>query len=237
MGRYEDLFARYGLDRVEPAGAPWRHEIAANWKAVRDVDNEGYHVPVAHPALYDLYGRDYTDHAMAAGVSRSTGRINEAPARKWSVRHYRKIRPDPPQTLGEEARNWNYVGMFPNVVFSLYPEHVGFYQEWPVSAERTVQRGRFFAIPDRRREMRLARYLACRIDRETGAEDTRLIVWSSEAARSSAYAGVILSDLEAGVRAYHDALRELLPVFRLAREPAPGTVASLNGQLTDELRA
>jgi phenylpropionate dioxygenase-like ring-hydroxylating dioxygenase large terminal subunit len=127
--------------------------------------------------------------------------------------------------------------MFPNLVFTLYPEQVGFYQEWPAAPDRTVQRGRVFALPDPRREMKLARYLALRIDRETGAEDTRLIVWSSEAARSSAYQGVILSDLEAGVRAYHDALRELMPVAGLAREPAPGTLAQVNARLTDTLEA
>ncbi len=237
MAGYQDLFSRYGLERARPAGAPWRQEIAANWKAVRDVDNEGYHVPVAHPALYDLYGRDYIDHPMADGVSRSTGRINEEPARKWSVRHYRKIRPAPPEAFGEEARNWNYIGMFPNLVFSLYPEYIAYYQEWPVSPERTVQRGRIFAIPDERREMRLARYLARRIDRETGTEDTRLIIWSSEAAKSSAYSGVILSDLEVGVRAYHEALRGLLPVVGLAHEPAPGTLARVNAQLASELVA
>ena len=29
-------------------------EVNANWKCVRDVDNEGYHVPMAHPGLHDL---------------------------------------------------------------------------------------------------------------------------------------------------------------------------------------
>ena len=220
---YADLFARYRARPGEARRAPWRQEIAANWKAVRDVDNEGYHVPVAHPALYDLYGRHYTDEAMVAGVSRSTGRINDEPARKWSVQ---ALPEDQALAAGRRSakkhENWNYVGMFPNLVFSLYPEHIGFYQEWPASPERTVQRGRSFALPDDRREMMLARYLAQRIDRETAAEDTRLIVWSSEAAKSSAYSGVILSDLEVGVRAYHDALRELMPVFGLACEPAPG---------------
>ena len=38
-----------------------------NWKSVRDVDNEGYHVPMAHPGLQDLYGKDYTDEAMQGG--------------------------------------------------------------------------------------------------------------------------------------------------------------------------
>ena len=48
---------------------------------------------------------------------------------------------------------------------------------------------------------------------------------------------MILSDLEAGVRAYHDALREHLPVLKLAREPEPGTVAAVNARLAGDLGA
>jgi hypothetical protein len=49
--------------------------------------------------------------------------------------------------------------------------------------------------------------------------------------KSSAFAGIILSDHETGVREYHDQLRELMPVFDQEREPAPGTVAKLNEDL------
>jgi carnitine monooxygenase subunit len=80
------------------------------------------------------------------------------------------------------------------------------------------------------REMRLARYLAMRIDREATREDHQLIVWSCEAMKSSAFAGIILSDLESGVREYHDQQRRLIPVYNLENEPPPGTVAKVNDQ-------
>ncbi len=79
--------------------------------------------------------------------------------------------------------------------------------------------------------MKLARYLSDRIDRVTSREDTQLIQWSWESMQSSGFSGVILSDLEAGVRRYHDRLRALIPVIALEEEPAPGSVAGVNASL------
>ena len=49
--------------------------------------------------------------------------------------------------------------------------------------------------------------------------------------QSSGFAGVILSDLEAGVRSYHDQLRQLIPVTTLEEEPAAGSVGETNAAL------
>jgi hypothetical protein len=116
-------------------------------------------------------------------------------------------------------------------VFGFYPDRVGFYQEWPVAVDRTVQRSGTYALADERRDMRLARYLSDRIDRVTGREDMQLIIWSWEAMQSSGFSGTILSDLEAGVRDYHDELRRRIPVLNLEDEPAAGTLGGLNGSL------
>jgi hypothetical protein len=79
--------------------------------------------------------------------------------------------------------------------------------------------------------MRLARYLSGRIDSITSAEDQMLTIWSCEAALSSAFDGIILSDLEYGVKTYHDQLRKVLPVLGLPDEPATGTLADLNAAM------
>ena len=232
LARWEPVFERYDCAKASPLGLHWEVETAANWKAVRDVDNEGYHVPIAHPALYDLYGRNYVDELPGGGLSRATGRFNPGPGRSWSVRHYRKLRPPPPKALGDDGDAWVYIGIFPNTVFMLYPEQIGYYQEWPVTIERTVQRGNYYGMADDRREMKLARYLVNRIDRETAREDTQLIVWSSEAMKSTAFPGIILSDLESGVRYYHDELRAMIPIYGEIAEPAPGSLQTLNREMT-----
>jgi len=129
------------------------------------------------------------------------------------------------------GRAWLYIGLFPNLVLMLYPDRVGFYQESPLAIGRTEQRFAYYGPPDERREMKLARYLSYRIDRITSAEDEQLIEWSWEAMQSSSFAGFILSDLEAGVRLYHDQLRRVLPVMTLEHPPAPGQLEAVNSSL------
>jgi carnitine monooxygenase subunit len=85
--------------------------------------------------------------------------------------------------------------------------------------------------------MKLARYLSYRIDRITSAEDDQLIEWSWEAMQSSSFAGFILSDLESGVRFYHDQLRRVLPVMALERPPAPGQLEAVNSSLRSVRKA
>jgi hypothetical protein len=48
---------------------------------------------------------------------------------------------------------------------------------------------------------------------------------------------MILSDLEQGVRSYHDQLRRLMPVITQEEEPAQGSVVRVNSKLLAERNA
>jgi phenylpropionate dioxygenase-like ring-hydroxylating dioxygenase large terminal subunit len=228
MAPHEGIIGHYRLAETKPYGKMITQKMAVNWKAVRDVDNEGYHVPVAHPALQDLYGNGYIDENMGFGVTRSKGVFNDGRDRYWSVRNYKKFLPEMAHLPEANRRVWYYYGLFPNLVIMLYPDMVGFYQEVPVSVDKTIQRFSYYALDDDRRETKISRYLAKRIDELTGMEDTQLIAWSFEALQSSGYKGLILSDLESGVRYYHDMLRQVVPVVELAQPPGPGLMAETN---------
>ena len=232
MAPYHEEAAAYRTDTMVPVfDKLWRQEMAVNWKSVRDVDNEGYHVPIAHPGLQDLYGKKYYDEPPVGGANRSFGPFNDEPARLWSVRHYKEILPEMTNLPPANRRAWLYLGLFPNTVIGLYPDSMIFYQEYPVTENRTVQRGGTYRYEKESRELKLARYLSTRIDNETIQEDTQLIVWSCEATESSAYDGVLLSDLEYGVRCYHDWLRRKIPVMTLAEAPAGQDLASVNAEM------
>ena len=182
FARFEDEVAPYKLEELQPTGDPvWHGETAVNYKSVRDVDNEGYHVRMAHPGLHDLYGQDYFDENWEDGTSRSVGNFNAGPSMLWSVRNYRKIVEACDWLPPEQHGAWLYYGMFPNNVISLYPETVSFYQEYPISATRTGLRSADYKRPDETREMRAARYLSGRIDKNTVEEDQQLTIWSCEA--------------------------------------------------------
>ena len=232
MAPFQEEAAAYRMDTMVPAyDRMWQHEMAVNWKAVRDVDNEGYHVPIAHPGLQDLYGKNYYDEPHVGGANRSFGPFDEERGGLWSVRQYKKILPEMTNLPEANRRAWLYLGIFPNTVIGLYPDTVMFYQEHPVSPTKTIQRGAVYRYAEESRELKLARYLSGRIDRETLDEDTQLIQWSWEAMQSSAFDGIMLSDLEYGVRCYHDRLREVIPVMSLENAPGNDSVSSVNAEM------
>ena len=71
LSRFDEQIAPHDpASVVAVEGALGSMESApVNWKSVRDVDNEGYHVAMAHPGLHDLYGKNYTDEPMQDDLS------------------------------------------------------------------------------------------------------------------------------------------------------------------------
>jgi phenylpropionate dioxygenase-like ring-hydroxylating dioxygenase large terminal subunit len=179
---------------------------------------------MAHPALQDLYGRTYRDIAYSNGMSKSIAEFGDQPGRLWSVRNYLKITPEQDWLPEKLRKAWTYYGVFPNGVITFTPESAGYYQDIPVSPTETLLTGRLYRRANETREMRAARYLAMRIDRETAQEDQQLSIWSNEAMKSSAFDRFHLSDLEYGVRNHHDQLRTVLPVVTEEEEPGGDTL-------------
>ena len=231
MRPVEAEMVHYRAAEMVPAWGIWTQQSAVNWKSVRDVDNEGYHVAMAHPALQDLYGATYYDEPFINGVSRSYATYNPHAGRRWSVRNYVKLSPQPEHLPEDLKKAWVYYGIFPNTVLAMTPETTQFYQEFPLSTGETILRGAIYRYPVESREQAAARYLAYRIDRDTQAEDVQLTVWSNESMQSEAFEGFYLSDLEYGVRSHHDHLRRLLPILNLETAPDEKDVWNLNQAL------
>lgn len=232
MAPFAEEIAPYGFEDMIPTAGIWTGESPVNWKSVRDVDNEGYHVAMAHPALQDLYGATYYDEPFSQNLSRSFASWNPQAVRRWSVRNYVRIAQQNPALPESHRQAWVYWGLFPNAVLAATPESMQFYQEFPLSVGRTLLRGAIYRYREESRAQRLARYLAKRIDRDTQAEDVQLTIWSNEAMTSKAFAGFYLSDLEYGVRTHHDHLRRALPVMTLDQSPGEDRMAEANDQIT-----
>jgi phenylpropionate dioxygenase-like ring-hydroxylating dioxygenase large terminal subunit len=231
MRSVESEISHYRIGGMVPSWGIWTQTSQVNWKSVRDVDNEGYHVAMAHPALQDLYGATYFDEPFINGVSRSWATYNPHAGRRWSVRNYVRIAPQPEHLPEDMRKAWIYYGIFPNAVIAVTPETAQFYQEFPLSTGETMLRGAIYRYAEESREQAAARYLAFRIDRDTMSEDVQLSEWSNESMQSNAFEGFYLSDLEYGVRTHHDHLRKMLPVMTLETAPEEKDVWNLNEAL------
>lgn len=231
LAPFEETAAAYKMAEHVPTDGVWTTQTPVNWKSVRDVDNEGYHVAMAHPGLQDLYGSTYTDKPFVDGISQSEGAFTPTKGRRWAVRNYKKLS-KPQEHLPEHLhKTWLYWGIFPNAVIAATPETVLFYQEFPQSTGSSILRSATYKNPTEDRQQRAARYLAARIDRETVEEDIQLTIWSNEAMASDSFEGFYLSDLEYGVRSHHDHLRNILPVYNLEDAPQDSDLKAVNASM------
>ena len=222
----------YPCEKYQPHHSSTRRSV--NWKVFHDIDNEGYHVPIGHPSLQQLYGDSYID-TYIDDISVSYGRFNKRFGNLWSVRHYRKLMMSFEHLSTERGNLWFYFSLFPNLVFALYPEMMEIYMSIPVDISTTDILSRSYALPDNRSGIKALRYLNHRINMITDAEDSAYMTTIQEGLKSSAFPTWTLSEsAETGVRAYHNAIQERLPIATLAKEPVSGTIATLNGSMTTE---
>jgi phenylpropionate dioxygenase-like ring-hydroxylating dioxygenase large terminal subunit len=219
------------IDEMQPLEEPYQYRFELDWKAVLDIDNEGYHVPIGHPELFDLVGASYTDQILASGLSRAFGNFSNRKHKLERNRDYVAALPAE-SYLPESHRDlWIYWGMFPGFVLTLFPDQIEIYQIYPAGNQKSVMAGVTYALPDERPAMQRARELNRDINMDVGDEDIRLIRWAAEGMRSSAFDSSLLGDLELGVASFQNRLREVLPVVGLDEAPTAGELAAHNEHL------
>lgn len=199
----------YRMAEMRPLGGEARNTVRCNWKVAVENNIEGYHIPLAHPGLQRLYGDRYRFRVEAAGVSHAGAALpsgsNEL---SWSERNYLSLLPETPHLPAGRQRFWGYVSLFPSLAFDLYPDQIDFFQILPLGPDLAMTRSRAYALPDERREMRVARALNQRINRLVSREDQDLVEGVQRGLASTGYRQGKLSRREARVRQFQDAWRE-----------------------------
>lgn len=221
MAPYTPELAAYRMEELVPQGRVTLRTRAVNWKNVADNYADGLHINVAHPGLTRLFGNRYRVEAQP-WVDKMWGRIVDQPSTNWSERRYQHFLPEVANLPPERQRLWTYFKLWPNVALDIYPDQIDFMQFLPVSPTETLIREIAYVHPDARREMRAARYLNWRINRQVNLEDKTLIERVQNGMASSSYAVGPLSEKEVCLRGFARRMRELIPESRLLRAPVSG---------------
>ena len=221
MSPYEDEVAPYRFEELRVLGRVTLRPRPLNWKTIADNYSDHLHIPVGHPGLTRLFGRNYRIEARD-NVDRMEGDLVEKESPNPSERAYQRFLPPVEHLPPTHQRKWLYYKLFPNVAFDIYPDQVDFMQFLPVSATETVIREISYAIPDERREMKTARQLNWRINRRVNAEDTELITRVQLGMQSGSYEAGPLGTSEVCLRSFAKKLRQFIPEARLSSPPAPG---------------
>ena len=227
MAPYEDEVAPYRFEDLRAIGRVTNRPRKLNWKTIADNYSDGLHIPVGHPGLTRLFGKNYRIEAREH-VDRMEGELVDKPSTNPTESAYQRYLPEAEHLPSSHRRKWVYYKLFPNIAFDVYPDQVDFMQFLPVSATESVLREVSYGLPDafipedRRREMKAARYLNWRINRRVNAEDTELISRVQAGMQSPSYVAGPLGTSEVCLRSFAQKLRKLVPEARLATPPAPG---------------
>ena len=221
MAPYDHEIEAYRFDRLRAQGRLVLRPRAVNWKNIGDNYSDGLHITVAHPGLKRLmgdgYGVESSDH-----VDKMSGPILERPSALRSERAYQAFLPEVPHLPADRQRLWTYFKLWPNIAFDIYPDQVDFMQWLPVSPTETLIREIAYAIPDDRREMKAARYLNWRINRQVNAEDRKLVERVQAGMVSNSFSTGPLSEGEVALRSFNRRLRRLIPEARQHERPTAG---------------
>ena len=221
MAPYLSEIAAYRFADLRALGRVTLRPRAVNWKNVGDNYSDGLHIIVAHPGLKRLMGDGYGVEAKEH-VDKMWGPILDRPSANPSERAYQHFLPRVPHLPADRQREWIYFKLWPNIAFDIYPDQVDFMQFLPISPTETMIREIAYAIPDDRREMKAARYLNWRINRQVNAEDTTLIGRVQDGMASDSFSVGPLSEAEVSLRSFCGKMRRLIPKSRQHRLPTPG---------------
>lgn len=221
VASYEQEIAPYRFEDLRAIGRVTLRPRDVNWKNVADNYSDGLHINVAHPGLKRLFGQGYGIEA-GAHADRMSGDLVDRPSPNLSERAYQAMLPLVSHLPADAQRRWLYIKLWPNVAFDIYPDQIDFMQFLPISPTETLIREIAYAIPDNRREMRAARYLNWRINRQVNAEDTQLIQRVQLGMQSQYYEPGPLGESEVCLRSFAARLRRLIPETRQECPPPPG---------------
>ena len=227
----------YRFEDLEPLGRVTLRPREVNWKQIADNYVDAMHISVAHPGLSNLVGTSYDLEVSCNGgfVHRMSADLNASRKNMLSNVLYKKYLPRVDHLPTERQWQWTYYRLWPNLAFDVYPDQMDFMQFIPINASTTMIREIPFALKDDRREMKVARYLNWRINREVNAEDTRLIKWVQEGMQTSAFQSGPLAKSEICLIDSAEKIKQAIPIATLDQEPATEDMQALNRELSSRM--
>ena len=233
---YLEEIKPYRFEELEPLGRVTMRHRLVNWKQIADNYVDAFHIPVAHAGLSALVGKSY-----GLEVSPNDGLIHKmwGDGRKirknnLSNKLYDKFIPKIEHLDEDKQRLWLYYRMWPNLAFDVYPEQMDFMQFIPLNSTTTMIREIPYALPDPRREMKIARYLNWRINRQVNKEDTKLINLVQEGMSTSGFVTGPLAESEICLIDSANKIRKYIPVSNIDEKPNEKSISKINSDLLIE---
>jgi phenylpropionate dioxygenase-like ring-hydroxylating dioxygenase large terminal subunit len=219
MAPIAEELAIYRTSEMRPLRKVGTRIREVNWKNGCDNYCDALHIPVAHWGLNGLIGPTYR-LSIDRGVYKIFGDLETGRMPSRSNAAYCALLPPVDHLPDDRQRLWTYYKLWPNLMFDVYPDQVDFMQFIPLTPTRSLLRECAYALPDDRREMKAARYLNWRINRDVNREDKDLIERVQAGMGSSTFTTGPLGREEICLRDFAARMRETIPLARRPEKPA-----------------
>jgi choline monooxygenase len=179
------------------------YTVECNWKVYVDNYLEGYHIPIAHPAL--MREIDYGGYHT---TTRRYSSRQHAPMRSESQRDESPGQGERLYSSGEDAY---YLWVFPNLMLNLYPGNLQINLILPITHERTLTVFEWYAQDPDSSAVRERLQRAIEFSHQVQREDIALCQAVQRGLRSITYdRGRYSVRRENGVHHFHSLLHEFL---------------------------
>ena len=206
MDAIPDEVSRSGYD-IDRMSLVERREyvVECNWKVYVENYLEGYHIPIAHPALFKELDYDAYSVETFRWYSKQHAPVRELKPGEVHGRDRRFIRsPD-----GEDEAL--YYWLYPNTMFNIYPDNMSMNQVIPLSADRTLTIFEWYFAEPGTGEGWESMQQAIAFSDQIQQEDIVLCEQVQRGLRSSSYeAGRLSPRRENGVYHFQNLVREAL---------------------------
>ncbi|MEZ5891897.1 MAG: aromatic ring-hydroxylating dioxygenase subunit alpha [Parvularculaceae bacterium] len=219
MAPVAEELAIYKTKEMKPLRRVGNRLREVNWKNATDNYVDALHIPIAHDGLHGLLGDSYT-LTIDRGVHKIFSQVDRGQMAALSNRAYRAILPRVDHLPEERQQMWTYYKLWPNLMFDVYADQVDFMQFIPLTPTTCILRESAYALDDDRREMKLARYLNCRINRYVNREDKDLIERVQAGMGSQSFDQGPLGKSEICLRHFAKQMRDAIPVARSREKPS-----------------
>ena len=221
MAPFEEEVAPYRFEDMRCISETRLRPRALNWKNLGDNYSDNLHIPVAHDGLTRIFGKSYAISAHG-WVDKMQGDLVDRPSDIFWERFYQAHLPRVDHLDETAQRRWLYYKLWPNMAFDIYADQIDFMQWIPTGPTTCELREMAYALPDDRREMKLARYANGRINRVVNREDTWLIERVQQGMASLSYGAGPIGRSEVCLRSFARKIRMLIPEARLHHAPGAG---------------
>jgi phenylpropionate dioxygenase-like ring-hydroxylating dioxygenase large terminal subunit len=229
LGEADRWIAEYKPEDLVLQAEPVIEVWDANWKIAWDNYLENYHLPIGHPCLHRLLVESEVSADLPGGGSAGFFEMNPKPSSVEQERRYQELIECTDHRYTEcVRRKWLQVDFESNMGIEFYPSLFSVFQVLPVAAGKTVIRMSLYAPPDLDPDEKELQAIDLAILDEVNQQDKVLCERIQRGVKTHGYRPGPLSLEESSIQAFHDRVRESLPVTRQAQAPPRGQLVNYN---------